>query len=397
MGMRVLILGGAGNVALATARDLLEFDKDNVGSLVLADQRFEDVQQRAISLGSEKVSAAAVDISDRKSLVELARGADIVINEAHAGILQLLAMEAALEARTNYIDLGTFPEVLNKQLKLDPEFEKAGLTAIVGLGSGPGINNIIARYLADKLQTVESIHMSFAATSLTKSTSPLSLPYDVGGLWALFTLKPIVFEDGKFVEKPSFYSLYKEGRLEQCQFPNPIGICQLGYFPHVEPHTLAVYLADKGVKNVDVKGAFSQKVIEKFGLLIDIGLTSPEPMMIKGVKVVPQDVLAACVGRLSNETAEPIEYGCTRVTVVGQKNGQVLEYTAEMFSGPYRGLNAVQHRTGHAPAIGARMIDRGTINRRGVFPPEAGVPPEAFLNELKRRELQVSYTYRSYA
>lgn len=43
------------------------------------------------------------------------------------------------------------------------------------------------------------------------------------------------------------------------------------------------------------------------------------------------------------------------------------------------------------------MIHRGTIKRRGVFPPEGGVPAEAFLSELDKRELKVSYTSRGYA
>jgi lysine 6-dehydrogenase len=394
--MKVVILGAAGNVALATARDLLEFDADRVAAIVLADQRFEEVQRRAAALRSNKVSAGEIDITDHRTLVKLANGCDVVINEAHAGRLQLLAMEAALEAGAHYIDLGTFPEVLSEQLKLDRQFQKKGLSAIVGLGSGPGINNVIARFLADKLDTVESIAMSFAATRLTKTTGPLALPYDVGGLWALFTLNPVIFENGEFVEKPSFYALYKAGLLEPSQFPDPIGVSRLGFFPHVEPHTLAVYLADKGLKTVYVKGGFNQSVIEKFGLLIDIGLTSPEPITIKGVSIVPQDVLAACVARLPLESAEPVDYGCTRVVVTGEKNGLGFEYTAEMFSGPYRGLNAVQHRTGHAPAIGARMIQRGEITRRGVFPPEAGVPAARFLQELGRRELRVSYTSKVY-
>jgi saccharopine dehydrogenase-like NADP-dependent oxidoreductase len=394
--MKVVILGAAGNVAMATAWDLLEFDTDQVAGIVLADQRYEEVQRRALGLGSSKVTAAEIDITDHQKLVTLAGGCDVVINEAHAGRLQLLAMQAALEAGAHYIDLGTFPEVLEKQLKLDSQFEEKGLAAIVGLGSGPGINNVIARFLADQLDSVDSIEMSFAATSLTKSTAPLVLPYDVGGLWALFTLNPIIFENGEFVEKPSFHALNKAGLLETAVFPDPIGASRLGFFPHIEPHTLPVYLADKKVKTVYVKGGFSESVIEKFGLLIDLGLTSPEPIMVRGVPTVPQEVLAACVAGLPLETVEPVDYGCTRVVMTGKKNGQGLEYTAEMFSGPYRGLNAVQHRTGHAPAIGARMILNGAIKRRGAFPPEAGVPAESFLGELARRELRVSYTSKAY-
>ena len=393
--MKVVILGGAGNVALATVRDLLEMDAGDVAEVVLADQRLGDVQRRAQALQSPKVKAAFVDITNRRSLVELAKGSDIVINEAHAGGLQLLALEAALEAGCHYLDLGTFPEVTSKQLSLDAAFREAGLSAIVGLGSGPGINNIISRWLADKLDRVDSIQMSFAASTSSQSKSPLALPYDVGGLWALFTLRPIVFENGKFVEKPSFYELYKDGQLETAEFPDPIGSSQLGYFPHIEPHTLPLYLADKDVKNVAVKGAFSKTVIEKFGLLIDIGLTSPEPVMINGAAVVPQEVLAACVANLPRETEVGKDYGCTRVVVTGEKDGRRLEYTAEMFSGPYKGLNAVQHRTGHAPAIGARMIHRGTITRRGVYPPEVGVPAEEFLSELEKRELLITCTSRT--
>lgn len=395
--MKVVILGGAGNVALATARDFLEIDADEAAELVIADLRFDDVQARATRLGSAKVTAVEVDITDKRSLVALAKSADIMINEAHAGKLQLLALEAALEAGTHYLDLGTFPEIMREQLKLNAEFERAGLTAILGLGSGPGINNIIARALADKLDSVESIIMSFATSSLAKSTSPLSLPYDVGGLWALFTLNPIVFEDGKYVEKPSFYSLYKNGMLERSDFPEPIGKARLGYFPHIEPHTIPVSLAEKGVKTVAVKGAFNQSVIEKFGLLIDLGLTDPEPVMVRGVSLVPQEVLTACMAKLPTQSTEPIDYGCTRVRVTGEKNGREVEYTAEMFSGPYRGLNGVQHRTGHAPAVGARMINRGIITRRGAFPPEIGIPTEAFFKELGRRDLKVSYTSRCYA
>lgn len=395
--MRVLILGGAGNVALATARDFLEVDGDELVELVVADLRFEDAQARADELHSKKVTAAAVDITDKRSLIELAKKSDIMINEAHAGTLQLLALEAALEAGTHYLDLGTFPEIMSAQLSLDKEFARAGLTAVLGLGSGPGINNVIARALADKLDSVESVIMSFATASLTKTTDPLVLPYDVGGLWALFTLKPVVFENGNYVEKPSFYNLYKEGLLEQSDFPDPIGKACLGYFPHIEAHTLPGSLAEKGVKTVYVKGGFNQNLIEKFGLLIDLGLAAVEPIAIKGVPVIPQELLAACINKLPARTTEPVDYGCTRVLVRGRKNDDELEYKAEMFSGPYRGLNGVQHRTGHAPAIGARMIHRGVITRRGAFAPEIGVPTEPFFKELGRRDLKVSYSHRYYA
>jgi saccharopine dehydrogenase-like NADP-dependent oxidoreductase len=107
--MKFTLLGGAGNVALATMRDLLEIDDGEVTEIILADRRFEEVHARVRATASGKVKPAAVDtIPD--GLVELVRGSDVVINKAHARRLQPIAKEAAPEARLHYIDLGTFPE-----------------------------------------------------------------------------------------------------------------------------------------------------------------------------------------------------------------------------------------------------------------------------------------------
>ena len=64
---------------------------------------------------------------------------------------------------------------------------KAGLTAILGLGSSPGIMNLMAKTLVDKLDTVETIEMSFAYASLGTSSLPLKIPF--GGALTEFIAK----------------------------------------------------------------------------------------------------------------------------------------------------------------------------------------------------------------
>jgi len=165
--------------------------------------------------------------------------------------------------------------------------------------------------------------------------------------------------------------------------------------PHPEVATFPIYFKKKGIKNVSVKAGFAPEFVEKINFLIDLGLLSREPMKVKDTMVVPEDIVMACISKIP-QPAERIDYGCTRAVIEGEKSGEKLEYTVELFSHPYPGLTGVQHRTGHSPAIGARMIMRGEIRRRGVFPPEVGIDPKKFFEELARRGLEVHYTVKHF-
>lgn len=381
--MKVLILGGAGSMALATIRDFLEFDSSEVSELVIADINYEKVKKRAEELHNEKVSPAFCDVTDHANLVKLMKEHDIVIDATE--IAGVLTLKAALEAGVHIIDLGAWFEGTLEQLKLDSEFEKAGLTAILGLGSSPGITNLYSRYIVDKLDTVESVHLSFAYAELTTTT--LFVPF--AGAIGEFTNNVMIFQDGKLVEVPP------QSGQENAQFPDPIGVRRLMYVPHPEVATFPIYFKEKGIENVSVKAGFVPEFVEKINFLINLGLLGKEPIKVKDVTVVPEDVVMTCISKLP-QPAERIDYGCTRAVIIGEKSGEKMKYTTELFSRPYPGLTGVQHRTGHSPAIGARMISRGEIKRRGVFPPEVGVDPEKFFRELARRKLDVYYTVKHF-
>ncbi len=370
-------------MAQATIKDFLEFDSDEVSELVIADINYEKVKKRADELHNEKVSPAFCDVTDYASLVKLMRGNDVVIDETEmAGVPTL---KAALEAGVHMIDLGAWFKGTLEQLKLDGEFKKAGLTAILGLGSSPGITNIYSRYIVDKLDTVESIRLSFAYAELTKTT--LFVPF--AGAIEEFTNNVTIYQDGKHVELPP------QSGQEDARFPDPIGVRRMMYVPHPEVATFPIYFKEKGIKNVSVKAGFVQEFVEKINFLIDTGLLSEEPLKLKGITVAPEDVTMACISKLPQPT-ERIDYGCTRAVIRGEKSGEVLEYMVELFSRPHPSLTGVQHRTGHSPAIGARMISRGEIKRRGVFTPEVGIDPKIFFRELARRGLKVCYTVKHF-
>lgn len=384
--MKVLVLGGAGSMAYATIRDLMEIDIEEVSKVVIADRYYEKVKKVADEFESGKLTPAWIDVTDHAKLVKLMNGFDVVLDET--GTIPVGILKAALETRVHLINLGVAADEGEQCMDMSDEFEKAGLTAILGLGSSPGITNLMAKALIDKLDTVKTIEVSFAYASLGRSTLPLKVPF-LGALDEFFT-KPLVFRDGQFVELPP------QSGLEDIQYPEPIGIRKSFYVPHEEVWGFPVSFEDKGIKNVTVKAGFTPDFVEKVNFLIGLGIISEEPLKVNDATVAPMDVLTACLAKLPPEQGEVVDYGCSRVIARGRGGGEELEYTALMFNRPYRGLTNAQHRTGHSPSIGARMLFRGEIKKRGVFLPEMVIEPKLFFKELAKRELEVAVTSRTF-
>jgi len=70
-------------------------------------------------------------------------GIDVVVNAASYRV-NLDAMRACLEAGCHYLDLGGLYWMTGRQLELGDAFERAGLLALLGMGSSPGKTNVMA-------------------------------------------------------------------------------------------------------------------------------------------------------------------------------------------------------------------------------------------------------------
>ncbi len=387
--MKVLILGGAGGMAYAAMKDLLEVDTEESSQIVAADKNQDKVAQVARGFGSGKLRPASIDIAEHSKLVEMMKGFDVVVNSTvTAGSIPVAVLRAALEARVNVLDLGAWPEETRQCLALDDAFKEAGLTAILGFGSSPGTTNLMAKSLVDRLDTVETIEISFAYARVGTSTVPLKVPF-LGALTE-FTAEPEVFREGSFIKLPP------QSGLEDIQYPEPIGIRRSFFIGHPEIATFPESFRDKGIKNVSMKAGFNPDFAEKVNFLIGLGIISEETIKVGDTTVVPLDVLSACLAKLPPEEGEVKDYGCTRVIARGERAGESLEYTALLFNHPQKGLTGTQLRTGIPLSVGVRMLGRGEISRKGVFPPETAVAPKPFFKEIARRGLEIALTSRTF-
>ena len=228
--------------------------------------------------------------------------------------MNLLAMDAALAARVHYIDLGGLYHMTLLQRERHAAFRDAGLMAILGMGSAPGILNVMAAQAAPGMTRVDEVHCMVGAHDGTRWQTPPLLPfgYSPDTLLDEFALPSAVFRDGDIQMVPPLDPA--ERRRER--FPDPVGELDLDTTLHSEVATLPDFFRDRGVREVTFRQGFEAAFADRLRLLVQLGLVDTTPL--PGFGVAPRDLLKALLQRLPPpQPAGPIDrHEILRVRVV---------------------------------------------------------------------------------
>ncbi|MBN1180371.1 MAG: saccharopine dehydrogenase NADP-binding domain-containing protein [Anaerolineae bacterium] len=386
--MKIVVLGGAGKMGCIAVQDLA--GDRRVDEVVIADYDVAQAKVVAETIGSSKVSIRQVDATDHAALVAALEGADTCLNGT-VYYFNLQIMEACLEAGAHYTDMGGLFHTTRKQLKLSERFAEKGISAVLGMGSAPGVPNIQTRYAADRLDTIEAIRIYDGI----KPPPPddVRFTYAVPTIIDELTEPPMVYRNGEFIACEPLTE------FEDYWFARPLGLLPMHLSLHSEVATLPVTFADKGVQECFFKinyWGMAKETVEKVRVLADFGFAGREPVEVKGQRVVPRDILVAMMGGyvppitdfLAAPKNKPPDWVKEIVTEVpGTKDGKSVIYRL----GTLTCKGALP--TGVAPARAAVWLAQGRIPL-GVHPPEAVIDPEAFFKELEDRDIytQVSVT-----
>jgi len=372
--MKVLVLGGCGAMGKAIVRDLN--DNPEVNEIVIGDVNLTKANAYAKEVGSQKISVKKVDIENQDQLIKACRGVNVVANASWYEF-NLDVMKAALKTKSHYLDLGGLYHVSKKQLKLDKDFKKAGITAILGIGASPGITNVLAGYGASKLDSVREVHIR------TGAKGGGGFAYSAKTILDEVTMNPVIFENGKFKEVEPL-----SGK-ERYRLPSPVDEVDGFYSIHSELATLPFTI--KGIKKVTFRVGFSPSLLQKVNVLLELGLLNTNQISIKGDKISPKDFLYNYLGTL---TAPPSmdEFKSLQVEVIGKKGGVIkkLFFETVVKSSKKWNLRATAIWTGVPAAITAHWLGNGKILSKGVLPPEVGIDPEAFISELAKRDILIT-------
>ena len=373
------VVGANGIQGKIVARDLLE---SGYSVLLCAN---DDYKLDSL-LENKRADFAFIDLRRMDKLKRVLRksGADVVVNCA-IDDYNLAVSELALDLGMNYVDLGGGPRESEEkttfaQLELDAGFKKKGKVGIIGMGSTPGINNVMLRYAEPKFDTIETVQLGFTWNSNMSVFVP---PFSLDAIDLEFSEKATVLENEKFVQKiPEDCKLNYDFRS--------IGKQKTFYTKHIEPHTIYKYLKNKGIKNIAVFSSFPEHSRDAIKKLMELGFTSRELIEIDGQKVQRLAYTIEVLRRL------PVPEGYTEkenlwVKIFGIKNGKekVVEMDAVAGTLPGWEEHTCNVDTGMPVSITAQMIKNGIIKEPGMYSPEFIVPPQPFFEELGKRQIWV--------
>ena len=102
--MKVLALGGGGDMGRMAVAILLASPR--VTSITVADKNIAFTEAYVELVGSDKLTAVEIDVTDHEKLVDLISKHDIVINTVGPFIkFGRPIIEAVIEAKKNYVDI----------------------------------------------------------------------------------------------------------------------------------------------------------------------------------------------------------------------------------------------------------------------------------------------------
>lgn len=378
--LRVIVLGGCGQMASEATRDLARTSKFD--EIVIADANVQKARELAEELGGGRVLAIPLQIDDETLLADALRGFDVVLNGTtyHFG---LIATRAAIRARAHYLDLGGLFNT-PRQLELDSEAREAGVTICLGCGATPGITNLMAQYSADRLDQVDSVHIAFASfRAIAPSPGLLDTILDEFSP----TSQRFYWEDGRFVETPAFSG------SRRVRFPEPVGEIETYFVPHSETHALPRFMG-KGLRRVDVRGTWRPEIMQALRLFVDLKLNGDGSIRIGEHQFRSKDFLRQHILNVCPDFAGDGEWAFLLNTeTVGRRSGKTVRITANASHPPRAawGTTATARMTGIPASIGAQKLASGDVKRKGVVSPDACFEPQPFFAELDRRGIRVGF------
>ncbi len=377
--MKILVLG-AGRMGHGAVFDLIH-NSPGVEQVTVADSDLKKAEAVADAVGTSRVDAHHIDVSNYSDVLALMRGHDSVISCVNYWY-NLSLSKAAIETRANFCDLGGNNYVVDEQLALDNDAKAAGINLIPDCGLAPGMVSILAAHGAARFDTVDEIHIRVGG--LPQHPEPpldYQLVFSVEGLINEYVEVARVIRNGEITTVPSMTELEE---LSFDQIARPLEAFQTSGGTSTLPDTFS-----GKVKELDYKTIRYAGHCDKFKTMIDLGLCSSEEIIADFQNVKPRKVFGELLQR--NLPADGPDYVLVRLDFAGDRDGhkRKLRYDIVDKRDETTGLSAMMRTTAFPASIIAQMMAREDVLMRGAIPQEVAIDPNKFMAELARRQIQV--------
>lgn len=392
MKRNVLIIG-AGGVAQVVAHKCAQ-NNDVLGDLHIASRTvtkcqaiLDSVHEKSAMKQPGVFKAHALDAMDSASVAQLIRdtGCQIVINVG-SPFVNMTVLQACIETGAAYMDTAihedpakiceTPPWYGNYEWKRREACEKAGVTAILGIGFDPGVVNAYARLAADdymdSVTSIDIVDINAGSHGRWFSTN-----FDPEINFREFTGTVYSWQNGAWQTN----TMFEVGR----EWDLPVVGKQKAYMTgHDEVHSLAANYPDADVR---FWMGFGDHYINVFTVLKNLGLLSEKPVKTaEGLEVIPLKVVKAVLPDPSSLAPDYTGKTCIGDLVKGLKDGKEVEvfiYNVADHKDAYNevGSQGISYTAGVPPVAAAMLIANGTWDT-GTMVNVEELDPKPFLTLL---------------
>lgn len=402
--MKALVFGGSGKMGAAVAWELA--GRDDVERIGLVDRRPDAMQQVIRRIGSDKIVAVNVDVTDTGALEKVMREYDVGVSTLPDRRTSYRTAETAIRAGFPMVDL------LEEFHRRPDRYELEGLVLppgiglseygewlheqavehevmfLSGIGFAPGMSNIACGEGIRKLDRARRVVARVGGVPEKAFAARHPLRYMI--TWSFehvlreYMVKVDVIRDGKVVE------------VDATSEREPFRFDRFGVHEELEC-AITPGMPSFLFTRPDLE-EFSEKTVrwpghwEGIETLKECGLLSLEPLEVHGATVIPRRVLlSALEPRLRRHEGES-DVCVMWCSVEGEKDGQDarVDYWLWDRADPDTGISSMGRVTGYSAAIAAWMLGKGMFDQIGVVAPEDcfdGPRYQTYVNQMARHDV----------
>jgi saccharopine dehydrogenase-like NADP-dependent oxidoreductase len=402
--LKALVFGGTGRIGSAVAWDLARYGgADSVG---IAGRSLESLQKIMDWIGSDKVTAHVLDITDASASRRL-------MQEYNVGVIALpdrkssyRTVEAAIEAGLNVVDVleeyHRRPEPYETEglqiptgMSLEDYGESLhrkalenGVILLDGMGFAPGLSNVT---LGEGIRKVEAESAVARVGGIPSPASAARHPLQYMITWSFghvlreYMVKVRILREGKIMEVEAT-SGRESFRFQECGKDEELECA-------ITPGMPSFLYTRSSLKN------FAEKTIrwpghwQAIDALRECGLLDLQPVSFAGGTVRPRDFFLSLIEPRLRPLPGDEDICVMWNTATGED--RQADYFMWTRADNANGISAMARVTGFSAAVAARLLARGEIKEKGIVAPEDAIKDEIyrkFRQELEKRGIVVAET-----
>ena len=383
--MKILLLG-VGLQGKAALYDLA--NSPEVKHIIAVDANFDDLQKYVDQLDNVKITPLKLDVRDRPALSIQMKKVDAVIVLLPQGF-RMDILNLAIENGIHFIETSY---ALSEYAEVGQLAEGKGISILPECGLDPGIDLVLAGQAIRDLDEVHELHAyGTGVPEPEAANNPINykLSWTFAGVLGAYQRPAKMLKDGIVTH------------LTPSQMFSPENMHKVTLDTMGE---MEAYYNGDAVKYLDILGIADTTISTgRYSLrwpghaafwkkMVDLGFLKEEPILVNGIEVSPRQFVHDLIEPQIHYAANERDVAGIRIDVRGLKDGKCKRIIYQMIDRRdlETGLLAMQRTVGYTASIGAQMLLRGDIKKRGLLSPTSDIPVEKFIAELEKRNIIIT-------